>query len=162
MQLLVHYACNGHSDVGGSVIFVILLMGCSPAPPCDEALDTLLRDLAGPDSTHCGTVDNGDDPRPVDECVVDAFQNEDPFRAEYKWFDIDAGGTYAWASDGATLWRVDYVLDVGEGGSRVAFAKCVEPAVYDRKQSVSGEIVVRYELSCADLGASESVVCNDE
>jgi hypothetical protein len=85
------------------VISLVALIGCSRTPRCDEAVDSLLEELAGTDGTYCGTAEETDDPVRVDECAVEAFLNGEPFEAKYEWSDIDTAGTDAWASDGATV-----------------------------------------------------------
>ena len=141
------------------MILVNALLGCGPAPPCNDALDTLLHDLAGPDATYCGTADGHDDPVPVDECVVEAFQNQASFYARYEWFDTDAGGTDAWASDGTTVWKINASIGLVKGGEGVSYAPCYGPRVTEKEDNLSGKTVVRHVLACDDLGPSDDVRC---
>jgi hypothetical protein len=133
-----------------------LLIGCAGDPfgdpECDR-IEQVLDDLAGPSSVDCGTMERNGDPSEVDACVLKSFQNGEAFRARYEWFEIDGGGTNAWASDGTTVWWVRYTHHYYE---LLSYSQCLSPAVPDDTTSDSGGFQYGYRsgldtLECADL-----------
>ena len=144
--------------VRGELVMLLVFLACDPKPPCYDALDDVLPSLAGPGAIDCGTADLYDDPVRVDECVVEAFQNGDPFRAEYQWREIGTYGTEGWASDGTAVWKVDFSDSWSAAGS-VSYAECIEPTIGEQEEDRFGEISVRQVLACGDLGPPEDVRC---
>lgn len=99
------------------------------------------------------------DPSEVDACVVKSFQNGAAFRARYEWFEIDGGGTNAWASDGSSVWWVFYRNHYGE---ILAYSQCQSPTVPgdtgDTGMYGSGYMSGLATLECVDL-IDDELVC---
>ncbi len=116
---------------------LVFLSACSDDDECNLGDD--LRSRAGKGATNCGHVALGADPNVVDACVTEAFENDQPFYAEYEaqGTDSDVVRGIARNAEGTVtflLWDSD---PSGGGGHDPVISGdvCVEPATLDQSNS---------------------------
>ena len=126
-------------------------------PECEE-MHSALQHLAGYGATDCGGVSKGYDSSTVDACVVNSFESDKPFFAEYVWADEREWGSHAWAGDGDHVFQVEWVAD--PSSDVLSYFECFAPSVPSKDSGDSGGDVDQagvVVLDCADLGPEQTL-----